>query len=415
MKTVIAIPTRNRPGLARAAIRAVLSQPCGDALRLLVSDNSTEPAARAELARSCRRVADARLAYFRPSRPLSVAEHFEWLMQHVLAVPQASHFLFVTDRTVFRRRALREVLERVAAHPEVPLSFAWDYLLDHKRPVELLEKPWSGRVLPVEPSHVVKLFSLSVFPCCTPLLVNSVVPRRIVEAVRARFGNVFGEGVSPDNCFGFRCLEVLDAPYRYYDASCVINYGQRVSVSASIARGVPNPAARSWRQSGADLFAAPVPGFRVIVNVVLHEYNRVKQATNSPRFVAIDPARYLEAVAAQVGEIEDAALRQEMEVLLAAHGWRQRRQDQPPALVSPPGCRFVQALRHPVRSARSWLSWCFGLPLLPEAPTTTCPELTTHRFRNATAALRFANRPLRTRLTHTDHLDYLRPDWQPRA
>ena len=41
-------------------------------------------------------------------------------------------------------------------------------------------------------------------------MLNSIVPRPVLEDIAATYGNVFAS-IAPDHCFGYRCLDRVDS------------------------------------------------------------------------------------------------------------------------------------------------------------------------------------------------------------
>src|SRR5438552_1285696 len=122
---LIAIPTRNRARLAMSAIQSVLDQITDD-IQVMVSDNSTLPEESAELFRFCRQTQDARLRYVAPPEPLSMTQHWDWVLQLALSQYSASHFTFLTDRMVFKPDALKSLIAHITVYPNRLLCYMHD-------------------------------------------------------------------------------------------------------------------------------------------------------------------------------------------------------------------------------------------------------------------------------------------------
>jgi glycosyltransferase involved in cell wall biosynthesis len=129
---VVVIPTRNRGSIAMNAIRSVLDQEAEN-VDLLVSDNSTSESDRETLASFHASCADKRLRYVRPPEPLSMTAHWEWAIQQALGSYSASHFLFLTDRMMFRSGAVNDVLRLAARYPDKIISYNSTGLLTIRR------------------------------------------------------------------------------------------------------------------------------------------------------------------------------------------------------------------------------------------------------------------------------------------
>src|SRR5690242_15627709 len=107
--TVVVIPTRNRATIAMNAIRSVLDQRV-EGLSVMVSDNSTSETDRNALADFCRARSHEQIQYLHPPESLSMSAHWEWAIEEALRRYRASHFVYLTDRMMFRKGALKEVL-----------------------------------------------------------------------------------------------------------------------------------------------------------------------------------------------------------------------------------------------------------------------------------------------------------------
>src|SRR5690242_4896988 len=133
---VVVIPTRNRAQLAMNAVRSVLDQPV-DGFRVLVSDNSTSVEDREALDSFCASLGDSRLRYVRPPEPFAMPAHWEWVIEQALADYDASHFTYLTDRMMFRARALKDVLELAALYPDKVITYNHDRICDDVRPIRV--------------------------------------------------------------------------------------------------------------------------------------------------------------------------------------------------------------------------------------------------------------------------------------
>jgi glycosyltransferase involved in cell wall biosynthesis len=97
----IAIPTKNRTDQLRNAVRSVREQTCDD-LEIIVCDNSDEPYAPA-VAKIVAESEDPRVRYVRTSGKLSMPDNWE----HAVATARGEYVGILTDRSVYRRDALR--------------------------------------------------------------------------------------------------------------------------------------------------------------------------------------------------------------------------------------------------------------------------------------------------------------------
>src|SRR5690242_19265845 len=132
--TVVVIPTRNRATIAMNAIASVLEQ-SGEEVSVLVSDNSTSETDRTTLAEFCHARSNEEIRFVNPPKSLSMSAHWEWAIEEALRLYPASHFIYLTDRMMFRRGALPEVLNLAARYPEKVISYNHDRILDNATPI----------------------------------------------------------------------------------------------------------------------------------------------------------------------------------------------------------------------------------------------------------------------------------------
>jgi hypothetical protein len=323
VELVVVIPTRDRPDLALNAIRSVLSQPL-DRIRLIVSDNSTNEDHITALARVCEELSDSRLLYIKPPKPLSMTEHWDWAMHQSLRLFNASHFIYLTDRSIFKPHALVNIMEIARLNPNKVVSYDWITIFDHEYPIEIEEKSQTGQLVEVLASRLLLLSSQSIFPHCLPRMMTSCVPRMVIEAMSKRFGNVFAS-MSPDYNFCYRCLAVVDS-ILYYDVAAFISYAIQKSTGAA-AHGLSTEAANDFAASLSigplpKSFAAPIPDFETGTNYVLHEYCLVQHQVGFQKFPEVDRTKYLNSIAAEVAHNQNPPLKHQMQGLLQTIGYK---------------------------------------------------------------------------------------------
>ena len=216
------------------AVRSVLDQMV-NGIQVLISDNSTSEDDRGQLGSFCRDLADSRLRYVVPPVPVSMTHHWDWALQGALASYEANHFVFLTDRMMFKPGSLRSILDIVQLHPDRIVSYNHDMIDDDQRPIRVEQYPWTGKLFEVRCLRLSYIYSQCHTHYCLPRMLNSVAPRTVLEVVRERFGNYFSS-IAPDFNFGFRCLEVCDS-ILFYDRSPIFHYALDRSNGASVTRG----------------------------------------------------------------------------------------------------------------------------------------------------------------------------------
>ena len=417
MRTAILIPTRNRPALAIAAVESALRDLPRDA-EVVISDNSTRPADRAELRRRCEMPEWHRVRYLSPPEPLPMTAHWAWALNAVLATTAATHVSFLTDRMVFKPGGVLRLLDAAALHPADVISYNHDMVDDHRHPVVLSSAEWSGLLLRVRSATLIRMGSFAQAHPALPRMLNCLVPVRTFEIIRARFGSVFAS-ISPDHCFAYRCLAVCES-ILYLDEALLVHYALDRSNGASYSRGVPSADSVDFaRQLGASRMneLAPVPEFHTIMNAVVNEYCFVREEA-ADGFPPVDMANYLDAMESGIAEIEDVALRDQMRGLLARQDrhylWRW-----PPFRLARRVRRRVRAaLTHPARFTHRilergaqaiagrhrtntpFLPLLRRLGLLPGWPRTV-------RFSSTPEAIEFASHEARSPNSMATHLLYL--------
>ena len=319
--TVVVVPTRNRADLASMAVRSVIDQ-APDDVTVMVSDNSTSAADADRLARFCAGLDDEVVRCVRPPEPLPMPAHWQWALESALALTDASHVVYLTDRMIFKRGELDPILRLVIEHPDVVLTYNHDTVLDHELPVRLALEPWTGRLFEVSSDHLLYLSSRGVVHASLPRMLNSCVPRNVLDEVERRFGTVFAS-ISPDFCFAYRCLATIES-ILYYDKAPLLQHALTRSHGSSYMRGIDSQDRSDFtEQLGATAmnFAAPVPEFQTIRNAIFHEYAFVKGESGSEKFPEIDPRGYLAAIVEDLSQVENRDVRGRMLAILADNGW----------------------------------------------------------------------------------------------
>jgi hypothetical protein len=323
---VVIIPTRNRADLAINAILSVLNQPNCEDVQVLVSDNSTETENIELLAKFCKQNRDSRLSYIKTPEPMSMARHWDWILDQALELYDLNHFLYLTDRMIFKKGNL-ETLRHLSKHYSANIiSYNHDKINDYKQPIFLEEHIWTGKIFRINSEHLLNLSSQSILHPCLPRMLNNITPRSVFETMKARYGNVFNS-IAPDFCFCYRSLEMTDH-ILYYDKSILIQYGIGRSNGHSISRGKASRDSADFIENLPQGFSlnhfAPIPEIKTVCNAILHEYVFVKEETKSLKFPEVDKNKYLDALAYEVIQFEDEELKTEMIEILKIHGWQEK-------------------------------------------------------------------------------------------
>jgi len=388
MKFGVIIPTRHRAELAIAAIRSLLAQD-HQALTVIVSDNSSREEDVRMLAEFYRTANDPRLLYIRPPEALTMPTHWNWALEQAMTRTDATHFGFHYDRKVFKAGAIARLAAACAYDPAALVSYTCDFTIARDAGFIAWQYPGTGKLYEIGTAAVVRRFAggiLHDLGQAIPLLSNCMVPRALLERVRARFGDLCDSN-APDLTFLFRFAGV-EPRYVHFDAALSVMYGFRFSNGQGYFRRDPGGTFGDFMKLWGDrpwLDAAPIPGLTLGINVAFHEYNLVQNVVGKETFPAIEMQGYLRELARGFFYIHDERERAELRAVLEAHGWR----PEAPAKPRPLWRRIAGRVLGPVRR------------MLRGDPT--------HRFATEEESLSYLlNHPLRP-VPHNELLTILEP------
>jgi hypothetical protein len=319
---LIIIPTRNRSDLAIRAVSSALSAPRELVPSVVVSDNSTEPAHVDFLREFCDRQTDPRLRYIRPPKPLPISDHWEWAMESNLGSTGCSHFMFLADRRLFRTDLFGGLLPILERYPDKVVVSRPEAVADNTHPLRTLYVEHSGRTL------LIDAFALAdaIARCTnmieyTPTQMMAVCPVGVAWEVRRNFGAYCGS-VSPDYCFGFKVLRVVDQLV-IYDQPMTIAYASDRSNGIAFTRQQTNPASQDFLRdyAGAMCKLTLLPTVKTGYNSMYHEYEFVRRESAGRPLPEIDRASYLQLIAWEIAIfVEDPNMRAALLREVAAAG-----------------------------------------------------------------------------------------------
>ena len=329
----VVIPTRNRAALASTAVRSLIERP-GCPLQVFVSDNSTSEEETRRLAEFCRGLGDPSVVYLRPPEPLPMPEHWEWAIGQALARSDAEHLAVHYDRRITKPGHLAFAARVAARRPDAVVTYTLDMVVDDPPPIYLYQTPWTGEVYEMRTERVVELTArgmVSDMGQAFPIMSNCLIPRRVLEEIRARFGSVC-TSTGPDSCFTYRFC-ALNESYLHLDRALGIVYASHRSNGLGYMRGKTDGDFGDFLKSWGDrpwLDAAPIPGLNLGQNMLYHEYVLVRREAGGDRFPPIDTEGYLGDLAQGLIPIRDPQLKEEMRAILREHGWRGEANDAVP-------------------------------------------------------------------------------------
>ncbi len=233
-KLLIVIPTRNRADFAVRAIKSVLEQE-GCSFEIIVSDNSTEEAEVCKLSTFCEQLNDNRLNYIKPPKPLPMTEHWDWAMHQALELSQFSHIGYLSDRTLFLKSRLQSLEKILIKYSDKVVSYRFDKLKDIDSPILLFQPLQTGKVFEVKSTLILKFYADVERIEVVPKMLNCIVPRTIIAAVKEKTGSYFSS-VSPDYNFAFNCLDIVDS-ILFYDSPLLLSYGRDRSNGKNMLEG----------------------------------------------------------------------------------------------------------------------------------------------------------------------------------
>ncbi|HEY0013296.1 MAG TPA: hypothetical protein VGB79_10665 [Allosphingosinicella sp.] len=380
------IPTRNRADLAIAAVRSLIDQDC--AIDIYVSDNSADPEPLRAFCQS-----EPRATLLRPPRELAMPEHWDWGIGQVLERSSATHVTVHYDRKLSKPNEWGRIEAIAARHPDMLVNFAVDHISQWPPPLRIWQAPWTGKLFAIETAAAAAEIAgarLATMGHTLPILSNCVVPRAILEAIAARFGDIC-KSTGPDSAFMSRFLALADR-YLHLDRTTGIVYGAHRSNGMGYMRGKGGDFADFKKTFGdrAWLPAGPLPGINLGQNMLYHEYELVRRETGD-RLPPVDRAAALAEMAEALIWVDDPGARAELAALLRREGWTG---EEPGPIVAPKWREYLGQWR-----ARLWVRWS-GEKL---------PMMSGFAYRSDRAALRAALRNPRRREEEAGHLAHLRP------
>jgi glycosyltransferase involved in cell wall biosynthesis len=306
----VVVPTRNRADLVELTLESVLDQSPGVPLTVVVSDNSTSEEQAHLTRQAVERLRDEAadetvLHLIRPGEDLPMGKHWEWARRQAQALTDASHLMYVTDRTLLKRGALATLAVLAAAHPDQVISYNNDEVNDDVSPVTLSAQRGSREVHSVPARRLLHLSSELIVVRPLPRALNSVMPVSALARIEAQHGDVF-DSLAPDFCFCFRLLDDT-AQLLYVDQSLTVMHGLARSNGRSTTRGVASADTADFIKHSTRGIApwAPLPSVETTYNVIASEYMR-----NPGRTPALDRGAYYWSLAAETDGFAPGPMRE---------------------------------------------------------------------------------------------------------
>ena len=275
---VVVLPTRNRADFAERSLASLVTSGLPVPLTVVVSDNSTdgEEAARLEAfcAQSLNVPEDVTVVYVRPESDLAMSAHWEWARRQAAALTTASHFLYLTDRSVFKPGALAWLAALAARYPDDVISYDADEIDDRATPVQLRQSMTTGTVVAVASMRLLYLSSQLIVVKPLPRMLNSLAPRDVLERAAAVYGTVF-DSVAPDFSSCYRILTTVERVL-YCDCPLFTMHGTARSNGMTTQNGVITQDSadflRRAAESGGLVAGTAVPPVSTNYAIIAKEY-----------------------------------------------------------------------------------------------------------------------------------------------
>ena len=321
----IVIPTRNRADLAIASIQSALEWTGAARVRVLVSDNSTDASESLRL-REFVAGLQGRVELIRPDSSLGMTDHWNFAINQALASTTCSHFMFLTDRMLFKRGALDIIMGACERWPCDVVCFTYDRVQDYGEPIVYRPLPRSFGNYRIASKDLLAMSSRMAIPSCLPRMLNSAAPREHLEGLRDKGGSVFAS-IAPDYNFCYSTLLTTQSII-YIDRSLLVNYAQGRSNGASFSRGkmsIDSNDFMATSTSGGINHRCPIPAVVTVGNAVMHEYMVAKLGPGGQDMPSIQMERYRDFLAGEVAAFVDPALVTDSMKVLREAGWKPTR------------------------------------------------------------------------------------------
>jgi glycosyltransferase involved in cell wall biosynthesis len=334
----ILIPTRNRPDLLRDALVSALFQDFDD-FEVVVSDNCNDDRTQKVLDEF---LDHPRLRCVRPERLLQMPEHWEFASLQAKGI----YVLFLTDRSVLKRHALKTIYNAVnAVGEEVSVcSWRWSSYDDLARREFGDVSTHTGGVEMVLSQILCEDFTEGAcqYPYSLPRGLNSCYRKELVCTLQDQYGAVF-RPMSPDFTSAFLLLSKINSVL-YIDQALFISQGLGISNGGN---AYTKTAAAYLQKLGERDWFSQVPIKAPLVeNAIFQDFLSVRDLAGGVLSrVNIDWAAYFERCYRELIEKQGAGQ-------LSSHEIKELFADWSRALAG-----FDDQLQHEVRRRLNSLGW----------------------------------------------------------
>ncbi len=270
----ILIPTRNRADLAIAAARSVLGQ-AGGVVKLVISDNSSDPQCRNKLEEFC--VFNG-VDFIKTPEDLSMDQHWDWAFRQIGGY---RYIGILTDRMVLYPGAIDELLSIICENnePEV-VSYNNDNVAYDSGVYVPIRREFSEMLISIRSDMLIESTANAKIATALPRALNCLVRVDVIDRLLKLSGRYF-ESIAPDFNFAFKLLVVVKE-VSYYDKPLMISYGNLRSNGGGFTTGRLNRDSKDFLRfvsaGNRRLHGSPVPEVFQATNVVCHEYSVVRES-----------------------------------------------------------------------------------------------------------------------------------------
>lgn len=221
MKLSIVIPSRNRPELLSNALASLIDQ-SAEQFEIVVSDNSSAEIAK-ENAQYIASIKDSRVRYVRPTKEMSMVEHWNWAVHQA----RGEYVAFLTDRMLFKIEGVQKLINVIDLHKPKLMVYFNDRITQHQAPYILERSRYTEDVNELSVQCVLDACKEGVISRMWPRMLNSIISRSLLDRMVGKYGTVF-TGIVPDYSFCFQAVELVDSFY-LMDARLFISAGHGAS------------------------------------------------------------------------------------------------------------------------------------------------------------------------------------------
>ena len=359
----IVMPTRNRAQLLQFALQSALDQPTRD-LEIVVSDNDSHD----DTPAVARRFGDPRVRYVRTPETLAMPDSWEFALSHATG----DYITFLCDDDAFSPRLLSAVdgvirghdVEVVCWSRQTYVHPSW-YVPEQRNILQYTRTTGGVTIFDSRQALRALCVDLSVRQgSLGPLMLNSMLSRRVVETARARMGRFFLPP-SPDYSTYLAVLALVSR-YAYLDDAVMLSGSGRESIGSSSAYKPNTETAKEFEKEfkGQEVIRRTPLKAMLPTNGVAELILEVKQAM--PDLLAdIEPDWYRYYVACYAEMVHYAQIGSDMEATFAE--WERMLARQPADFQRRvrAATRFVRPVKTFGRLARRLIYW--RQPLLSQA------------------------------------------------